>query len=157
MATASATELDFLYEKIMPKKEFHIAIVTAKWNWEINGVLESGAEQFLLSCGKIKISKHYVPGAYELSLGSQKLAQRPDVDAVVSIGCVIKGDTPHFEYICQAVTQGITQVSLKYDKPVIFGVLTTNTLEQAKERAGGKLGNKGAEAAASALHMLNQF
>jgi 6,7-dimethyl-8-ribityllumazine synthase len=156
MATPSADLLTFLYEIISPKKDFHVAILTAKWNWEITGVLEEGAVDYLSKCG-VKSSKYYVPGAYELSLGAQKLAQQSGVDAVVCLGCVIKGDTPHFDYICQAVSQGISQVSLKFDKPVIFGVLTTNTLEQAQERAGGKLGNKGAEAASTALHMLNEF
>ncbi len=156
MATPTSDLLTFLYDTIVPKKDFHIAILTAKWNWNINEVLEEGAADYLNKCG-VKSSLHYVPGAYELSLGAQKLAQLSKVDAVVCLGCVIKGDTPHFDYICQAVTQGISQVGLKYDKPVIFGVLTTNTLEQAQERAGGKLGNKGAEAAASALFMLNEF
>lgn len=157
MATAQATGLDFLYEKIEPKKPFKIAILTSKWNWEITGKLLEGAEDYLKSCGDIEIVKHFVPGAYELTIGAQKLAQQPNIDAVVTLGCVVKGDTPHFDYICQAVTMGISNVSLKYDKPVIFGVLTTNDMQQAIDRAGGIHGNKGAEAAATVLHVLNEF
>ncbi len=157
MATAQATDLDFLYDKIVPKKPYKIAIVTAKWNWEVTGKLMEGAEKYLESCGDIEIVKQFVPGAYELTIGTQKLAQQASIHAVIALGCVIKGDTPHFDFICQAVAQGITSVGLKYDKPVAFGVLTTNTLEQALERAGGNLGNKGAEAAASALFVLNEF
>lgn len=157
MATAQTTSLDFLYEKIVPKKPYKIAILTARWNWEITGKLMEGAVSFLESCGGVEIVKHFVPGAYELTIGSQKIAQKPDIDAVISIGCLVKGDTPHFDYICQAVSQGLTNVCIKYDKPVIFGVLTTNTMQQALDRAGGVLGNKGAEAAATALQVLNEF
>lgn len=156
MATPTQDLLTFLYDIIQPKKDFHVAILTAKWNGDITGKLEEGAKEYLTKCG-VNFSLHYAPGAYELTLGAQKLAQRRSVDAVLALGCVIKGDTPHFDFICQAVAQGITSVSMKYDKPVVFGILTTNTNEQAQERAGGKLGNKGAEAAASALFMLNEF
>ena len=157
MATAQTTSIDFLYEKNIPKKPYKIAILTARWNWEITGKLMEGAESFLASCGDIEIVKHFVPGAFELTIGSQKIAQRSDIDAVISIGCLVKGDTPHFDYICQSVAQGLTNVCIKYDKPVIFGVLTTNTMQQALDRAGGVLGNKGAEAAATALQVLNEF
>jgi len=157
MATAQTTSLDFLYEKIIPLKPYKIAILTARWNWEITGKLMEGAESFLESCGNIEIVKHFVPGAFELTIGTQKLAQKSDIDAVISIGCLVKGDTPHFDYICQSVVQGLTNVCIKYDKAVIFGVLTTNTMQQAFDRAGGIHGNKGAEAAATALQVLNEF
>jgi len=88
-------------------------------------------------------------------LGAQWLAKEADIDAVIALGCVIMGDTPHFDYICQSVSYGITEVGLKYNKPVIFGVLTTLTLQQALDRAGGIHGNKGNEAAMTALNMLN--
>lgn len=156
MATPTEDLLTFLYDVIQPKKDFKIAVLTAKWNWDITGKLEEGAKEYLVKCG-LEPTLHYVPGAYELTLGAQKLAQQSKIDAVVCLGCVIKGETPHFDYICEAVSQGLSMVGLKYDKPVIFGVLTTNTDEQARERAGGKLGNKGSEAAASALFMLNEF
>jgi 6,7-dimethyl-8-ribityllumazine synthase len=103
---------------------------------------------------KITSSKKIVPGSYELSLGAQWLAQQEEIDAVICLGCVIQGETPHFDYICQAVANGITNVGLKFNKPVIFGVLTTLNLQQAIDRAGGKHGNKGDEAAATAIKML---
>lgn len=100
------------------------------------------------------IIKKSVPGSFELSLGAQWLAAEKNIDAIICLGCVIQGETRHFEFICQAVAQGITQVGLKFNKPVIFGVLTTNTHQQALDRAGGKHGNKGDEAAATAIKML---
>jgi 6,7-dimethyl-8-ribityllumazine synthase len=132
------------------------AIVVSEWNEEITESLYNGALNTLLKNGakKENIHKIYVPGSFELSLGAQKLAQRDDVDAVLCIGCVIQGDTKHFDFICDAVAHGITEVSLKYDKPVIFGVLTPNTMQQALDRAGGKHGNKGDEAAITAIKML---
>ncbi len=132
------------------------AIVVSEWNVEITESLYNGALATLLKHGaqKNNIYKIDVPGSYELSLGAQKMAQRSDVDAVICIGCVIQGDTKHFDFICNAVAQGITNVSLKYDKPVIFGVLTPNTQQQALDRAGGKFGNKGDEAAITAIKML---
>lgn len=159
MATASAIDLGFLYEQILPKRDYKIAIVTAKWNWEVTGSLLAGAEQYLETCGikADRVIQHVVPGTYELTLGAQKMAKKPEIDAVIVLGCVVKGETPHFDYICQAVALGVMEVGLKFDKPVVFGVLTTNDMQQALERAGGKLGNKGTEAAASALHMLNEF
>jgi 6,7-dimethyl-8-ribityllumazine synthase len=96
-----------------------------------------------------------VPGSFELPLGAQQMAETKNIDAVICIGCVIQGDTPHFDYICQAVAFGIMKVNLKFNKPVAFGVLTTLNKKQALERAGGKLGNKGEEAALTVVKMLN--
>ncbi len=98
------------------------------------------------------IVKH-VPGSFELTIGAQFLAEYDDVDAVICLGCVIQGETPHFTYICQGVTQGITQLNLEYNIPFIFGVLTVNNKDQALDRAGGKHGNKGDEAAITAIKM----
>jgi len=133
-----------------------IAIVVAEWNEEITESLYEGAVSGLVTggVGKKNIVRLKVPGSFELTLGAQRAAQRKDVAAVICLGCVIQGDTPHFDYICQAVAYGITEVNLKFNKPVIFGVLTTLNQNQALERAGGKLGNKGEEAAATALSML---
>ncbi|MCX6254532.1 MAG: 6,7-dimethyl-8-ribityllumazine synthase, partial [Bacteroidia bacterium] len=100
------------------------------------------------------VIKH-VPGTFELTLGAQFLAEYDDLDAVICLGCVIQGETPHFTYICQGVTHGITQLNLDYNIPFIFGVLTTNTYQQAVDRAGGKLGNKGDEAAITAIKMAS--
>ena len=131
-------------------------IIVAEWNSEITESLYTGAVETLLQNGvkKENITRKTVPGSYELTLGAQWLSKVPSIDAVICLGCVIQGETPHFDYICQAVAQGITNVAIKYDKPVIFGVLTTLNLQQALERAGGKHGNKGDEAASTAIKML---
>lgn len=133
-----------------------IAIVVASWNEEITESLYEGAVHSLVSGGvkKNNIIRKNVPGSFELSLGALWVAEKKDIDAVICLGCVIQGDTPHFDYICQAVAYGITEVGLKTKKPVIFGVLTTLDKQQALERAGGKYGNKGEEAAITALEML---
>jgi 6,7-dimethyl-8-ribityllumazine synthase len=133
-----------------------IVIVVAEWNEEITESLFEGAVYGLITGGinKKNIIRLNVPGSFELTLGAQRAAQQKDVAAVICLGCVIQGDTPHFDYICQAVAYGITEVNLKFNKPVVFGVLTTLNQKQALERAGGKLGNKGEEAAHTALKML---
>jgi 6,7-dimethyl-8-ribityllumazine synthase len=139
----------------LSKKTF--AIVVAEWNEEITEVLYAGATASLLSHGvkKENIIRKNVPGSFELPLGALWMAEEKKVDAVICLGCVIQGDTPHFDYICQAVAYGITQTGLKTRKPVIFGVITTLNQQQAFDRAGGKLGNKGEEAALTAIKMLN--
>ena len=136
------------------KKRF--AIIVSEWNDHITESLFSAAVESLKSNGSKmeNISRHEVPGSFELPLGAQWMAQHDEIDAVICIGCVIQGETPHFDYICQAVAQGIKDVSLRYNKPVVFGVLTTSTLKQAMDRAGGKHGNKGEEAAITAIKML---
>jgi 6,7-dimethyl-8-ribityllumazine synthase len=133
-----------------------IAIVVAEWNEEITESLYQGAVDGLVTAGvkKKSIIRINVPGSFELTLGAQRMARQKDVLAVICLGCVIQGDTPHFDYICQAVAYGITEVNLKFNKPVVFGVLTTLNQKQALERAGGKLGNKGEEAAVTVLSML---
>lgn len=132
------------------------ALVLAEWNSEVTESLYSGALDTLLKYGakKENIFRKTVPGSFELSLGAQWMAQQKEIDAVICLGCVIQGDTKHFDFICQAVANGITEVNLKYNKPIIFGVLTPNTQEQALDRAGGKHGNKGDEAAITAIKML---
>jgi len=139
----------------LSKKKF--AIVVAEWNDEITDALAQSAVTTLLEHGvkKENIIRKNVPGTFELSLGAQWMAEKKEIHAVICLGCVIQGDTPHFDYICQAVAYGITEVGLKTNKPTIFGVLTTLTKQQAFDRAGGKLGNKGEEAALTAIKMLN--
>jgi 6,7-dimethyl-8-ribityllumazine synthase len=134
-----------------------IAIVVAEWNEDITEALYEGAVASLMSSGvkRKNIIRKTVPGSFELSLGALWMAEKKGIDAVICIGCVIQGDTPHFDYICQSVAYGVTEAGLKTRKPVIFGVLTTLNKEQALERAGGKLGNKGEEAAITAIKMLN--
>ena len=135
--------------------KMRFGIVVADWNKEITWKLLEGAVNTLRKHGAKKdniIIKH-VPGSFELTLGAQFLAEYDDLDGVICLGCVIQGETPHFTYICQGVTHGITQLNLEYNIPFIFGVLTTNTHQQAVDRAGGKHGNKGDEAALTAIKM----
>ncbi|HEY8937571.1 MAG TPA: 6,7-dimethyl-8-ribityllumazine synthase [Cyclobacteriaceae bacterium] len=141
--------------KSLSKKKF--AIVVAEWNEEITEALYEGAVEGLTANGikNTNIIRKNVPGTFELTLGAQWMADKKDIDAVICLGCVIQGETPHFDYICQAVAYGITEVNLKSRKPIIFGVLTTLNQKQALERAGGKYGNKGEEAALTALKMLD--
>ncbi|MDN3687986.1 6,7-dimethyl-8-ribityllumazine synthase [Cyclobacterium jeungdonense] len=131
-------------------------LLVSEWNDEITESLYSGALETLLRYGakRENIFRKNVPGSFELPLGAQWMAKQEKIDAVICLGCVIQGETRHFEFICNAVAQGITQVGLKYDKPVIFGVLTPDTQQQALDRAGGKHGNKGDEAAITAIKML---
>ena len=132
-------------------------IVVAEWNEEITDALAEGAHQTLLRHGVPfnSIRRINVPGSFELPLAAMKAAQKKDIDAVICVGCVIQGETPHFDYICQAVANGIMRVNLDTGKPVAFGVLTTLNKKQALERAGGKFGNKGEEAALTVLQMLS--
>lgn len=143
-------------QKLSDVSEKKIVLLVAEWNAEITERLFSSARQTLLDHGvpEINIVRKDVPGSFELSLGAQKCAQEKETDAVICLGCVIRGETKHFDFICDAVAYGITEVSLKYNKPVIFGVLTTENEQQAYDRAGGKYGNKGEEAALAALKML---
>lgn len=141
----------------LPDVSIHrFAIVVAEWNSDVTEALFNGAYQTLLQYGAKpdNIIRGNVPGSYELTLGAQWFAQRDDVDAVICLGCVIQGETKHNDYINHAVAQGLTNVSIKTGKPVIFGVLTPNNQEQALDRAGGKHGNKGDEAAMTAIKML---
>jgi 6,7-dimethyl-8-ribityllumazine synthase len=132
------------------------ALIVSEWNSEITEALYAGAVGTLLSLGaqRDNLIRKNVPGSFELPLGAQWMAARKDIDAVIALGCVIQGETRHFEFICQAVAQGLTRVGLDIGKPVVFGVLTTDNLQQALDRAGGKHGNKGDEAAATAVKML---
>jgi 6,7-dimethyl-8-ribityllumazine synthase len=132
------------------------AIVVAEWNEEVTEPLFQGARNALIQLGvkKSSIIRKNVPGSFELPLAAQWMAEKKDVAAVICLGCVIQGDTPHFDYVCQGVTYGIMKVNLKTNKPVAFGVLTTLNIKQAMDRAGGKLGNKGEEAALTVVKML---
>ncbi len=157
MATALKNLNDYKKDTFADITDKTFGLVVADWHNEITDVLCAGAIDTLLQHGakKENIFRNTVPGSFELTLGAQFLAQQEEVDAVICIGVVIKGDTKHDDYINNAVANGLTTVSLKYNKPVAFGLVTTNTLEQALDRAGGKHGNKGVEAAAAAIHMLS--
>lgn len=132
-------------------------IVVSEWNSSITNILVEGAVNALKESGvnENNITICHVPGSFELAFGCAQLAQHGYVDAIIAIGCIIRGDTPHFDYICQGVTQGIAHLNTACSKPIIYGLITVNSLEQAKERAGGKLGNKGTEFAVTAIKMVD--
>ena len=138
-------------------KGMKIGIVLARFNEFIGSKLLSGAEDALIRHGvdEEDIEVAWVPGAYEIPLVAKKLATSEKYDAVICLGAVIKGNTPHFDYVSAEVSKGIAQVGLLSEVPVIFGVLTVDNIEQAIERAGTKAGNKGSEAANSAIEMVN--
>jgi 6,7-dimethyl-8-ribityllumazine synthase len=155
MGTANLSEYD--NESIPDAGKIKFGIVVSDWNKDVTWALLEGAEKTLKKHGaksKNIIIKH-VPGSFELTAGARLFAENADVDAVICLGCVIRGETPHFTYICQGVTQGITQLNLCYKITFIFGVLTTENLQQAVDRAGGKHGNKGDEAAMTAIKMAS--
>ena len=133
-----------------------IGIVVSEWNKEITEKLYKGAFDILTELGvkKENIIRKNVPGSFELPYCAKFFIENTFVDAVICLGCVIQGETRHFEFICQAVSQQIAKLNTDYNMPVIFGVLTTDTFEQAKARSGGKHGNKGVEAAIAAIKML---
>jgi 6,7-dimethyl-8-ribityllumazine synthase len=142
---------------LVPSAEhMKFAIIVSEWNPDITNALMNGAYKTLTINGARpeNIMVAHVPGSFELTHGARQFIKGTKVDAVICLGCVIKGDTPHFDYVCQGVTQGITSLNVKYEKPVIFGVLTTNNQQQAIDRAGGKLGNKGDEGAVTAIKMV---
>lgn len=155
MATKDLSQYDI--NSVPSAENMRFGVVVAEWNFEVTGALEHGAVSTLKKHGALNenILVKHVPGSFELPLGGQYFAELENVDAVILLGCVIQGETRHFDYICQGVTQGTVMLNLKYNKPFIFGVLTTQNLQQAKDRAGGKLGNKGDEAAITAIKMAS--
>jgi 6,7-dimethyl-8-ribityllumazine synthase len=146
-------------EEVPQGKEMKIGIVVSEWNPEITQSLENACVAALLKHGvsQKNMKVIHVPGTYELPAGAHLLFQNGQFDGVVCLGCVIKGDTRHDEYINSAVAHGLTHLSLAVNKPVIFGVLTTENEEQAKDRAGGSHGNKGTEAAITVLKMIHLY
>ena len=156
MATSLKNLSDYNIESVGNSENMKFGIVVAEWNSEITEALYHGAYNTLLKHGakEENILKKYVPGTFELTLGAQFVAENTEVDAIIVLGCVIQGETRHFDFICQGVTEGITRVNLDYNLPVIFGVLTTDNQQQALDRAGGKHGNKGNEAGVTAIKMV---
>jgi 6,7-dimethyl-8-ribityllumazine synthase len=143
-------------EKVPDGEGFIIGIVVSEYNSDITFALRDGCLKTLLDNGVLRdnIVIDYVPGAFELPLGAQTLYLGKECDAIITLGCVIKGDTDHDIYINQSVANAIAHLNIEHDTPFIFGLLTTNNLEQAQDRAGGKHGNKGVECAVAALKML---
>ena len=154
MATANTNLSNYDKSALPDASSFKLGIVVSEWNAEVTNGLLQGALKTLLDCGVLdyNISVHKVPGSFELIFGAKKL-QTSGVDAVITIGCVIQGETKHFDFVCDGLTQGIVDLNLKYDVPVIFCVLTDTTKQQSIDRSGGKFGNKGIECAVAAIKM----
>jgi 6,7-dimethyl-8-ribityllumazine synthase len=154
MATANKNLSDYDKTSIPNAKDFRFGIVVSEWNDTITEGLFQGAYNALLDNDVLpeNIITWHVPGSFELIYGSKKM-QEKQVDAVIAIGSVIQGETKHFDFVCEGVTQGIKDLNVLHDTPVIFCVLTDNTMQQAIDRSGGKHGNKGTEAAIAAIKM----
>lgn len=157
MATANKNLSNYDKNSLPSAKDFRFGIVVSEWNDIITNGLYDGAEAALLDCGAKpeNIIRWNVPGSFELIYGAKKMLETQNVDCVITIGCVIKGETMHFEFVCEGVTQGIKDLNIKSDIPVIFCLLTDNTEQQSIDRSGGKHGNKGTEAAIAALKMAD--
>ncbi|HDZ5706356.1 6,7-dimethyl-8-ribityllumazine synthase [Staphylococcus aureus] len=138
-------------------KDLKVAIVVSRFNDFITGRLLEGAKDTLIrhDVNEDNIDVAFVPGAFEIPLVAKKLASSGNYDAIITLGCVIRGVTSHYDYVCNEVAKGVSKVNDQTNVPVIFGILTTESIEQAVERAGTKAGNKGAEAAVSAIEMAN--
>ncbi len=157
MATTLHNLSDYDPSAVPTAAGMRFGIVVSEWNHNITGTLLQGAHDTLLKQGvkEEDIIVRSVPGSFELIFGASQMAKSGKVDAVIAIGCVIRGDTPHFDYICQGTTQGLAELNVQGDIPVIYGLLTCNNLQQAQDRAGGILGNKGDECAIDAIKMVD--
>ncbi|ETN97060.1 6,7-dimethyl-8-ribityllumazine synthase [Zhouia amylolytica] len=155
MATENKNLSHYDKATIPSAKEFRFGIVVSEWNEQITDALYQGAKEALIDCGALEsnIVKWDVPGSFELTFGAKKMIETQALDAVIAIGSVIQGETKHFDFVCSATANGIKDLNVRYDVPVIFCVLTDNTLLQAIDRSGGKHGNKGTEAAIAAVKM----
>ena len=153
----STTEFNLRDTFVPDATDMRFGIVVAEWNNEITETLLHGALDTLQAHNvqESSITVMRVPGSFELIYGCAELSRHGLVDAIIAIGCVVRGDTPHFDYICQGVTQELARQNTEGKVPVIYGVLTVNTMEQARERAGGSLGNKGEEFAITAIRMVD--
>lgn len=157
MASRQHNLSDYDFKSVPSARGMKFGIVVSEWNDKITGALLQGAFDTLLRHGAEEndILVRTVPGSFELVFGSSQMVKSGRVDAVIAIGCVIRGDTPHFDYICEGTTQGLADLNRKGDIPVIYGLLTCNTLSQAEDRCGGALGNKGDECAVTAIKMVD--
>ena len=156
MASSLHNLSDYDIHTVPDATGMRVGIVVSEWNEKITRALLEGAFQTLVKHGvkEENITVKTVPGSFELIYGSARFASSGLVDAVIAIGCVIRGDTPHFDYICQGVTQGLAELNMEGKVPVIYGLLTCNTMKQAEQRSGGMLGNKGDECAITAIKMV---
>ncbi len=155
MATVLHNLSSYDFNKVPDASNMCFGIVVAEWNENITGALLKGAVDTLIKNGALEENIHVktVPGSFELVYGARQMVLNGGYDAVIILGSVIRGETPHFDYICQGVTYGIARLNATQDTPVIYGLLTTNDLQQAEDRCGGKLGNKGDECAVDAIKM----
>ncbi len=157
MATAYHNLSDYDPTSVPDASAMRFGIVVSEWNLNITGALLEGAVNTLKKHGaqEENILVQAVPGSFELTFGAAQMIKSGKVDAVIALGCVVRGDTPHFDYVCAGTTQGIAHLNATTDTPVIYGLITTNDMQQAEDRAGGKLGNKGDECAITAIKMLD--
>jgi len=157
MATAYQNLSSYDFNSVPNASDMRVGIVVSEWNSNITEKLLEGAcntlEKHGVSPDNIPVFR--VPGSFELTFGAQQVVKYGNVDAVIILGCVIKGDTPHFDYVCEGVTEGVTKLNSTQDIPVIFGLLTTDNMQQAEDRAGGKHGNKGDESAITSIKMID--
>ncbi|RNC66960.1 6,7-dimethyl-8-ribityllumazine synthase [Proteiniphilum sp. X52] len=156
MATALSNLSSYDPTAVPEGKGKRVGIVVSDWNSSVTHSLLKGATNTLLKFGVSAddIIIEHVPGSFELTYATKVMIEKAEIDSVIMLGCVIQGETPHFTFVCDSVTEGATHLNLRYDVPVIFGLLTTLTLDQAQARAGGRHGNKGDEAAITALKMM---
>ncbi|KAA6347015.1 6 7-dimethyl-8-ribityllumazine synthase [termite gut metagenome] len=159
MSTTNHNLSNYDFGSVPNAKDMSFGIVVSEWNNNVTNALLTGAVETLKTHGakneNIRIEK--VPGSFELIYAAQQIVNYDEVDAVIVLGCVVKGETPHFDYICMGVTQEIARLNTESDIPVIYGLITANTMEQALDRCGGKHGNKGVECAVTAIKMINLF
>jgi 6,7-dimethyl-8-ribityllumazine synthase len=157
MATIYHNLSEYDFNSVPDASNMKFGIIVSEWNNNITGKLLSGAINTLEKHGtkRENILVKTVPGSFELTYGANQMIQQNKFDAVIILGCVVKGDTPHFDYVCQGVTQGITHLNATTNTPVIYGLITTNNMQQAEDRCGGKLGNKGDECAITAIKMID--
>jgi 6,7-dimethyl-8-ribityllumazine synthase len=156
MATQYQNLSEYDFSKVPDASAMKFGIVVSEWNEKITGALLKGAYNTLVKHGakEENITVEFVPGSFELTFGAKILAENLSLDAVIGLGCIIRGETPHFDFISQGVTQGFVDLNMRFEIPFVFGVLTNDTMQQSIDRAGGKHGNKGDEAAVTAIKMV---
>lgn len=159
MATKFHNLSEYDLNSVPSAQGMRFGIVVSEWNNNITGALLQGAYDTLTKHGAREedITVMTVPGSFELVFGASQMVKSGKMDAVIAIGCVVRGDTPHFDYICEGTTQGLASLNERFDVPVIYGLLTCNNMEQAQDRAGGTLGNKGDECAVTAIKMVDYY
>lgn len=159
MATKFHNLSEYDLNSVPSAQGMRFGIVVSEWNNNITGTLLQGAYDTLTKHGAREedITVMTVPGSFELVFGASQMVKSGKMDAVIAIGCVVRGDTPHFDYICEGTTQGLASLNERFDVPVIYGLLTCNNMEQAQDRAGGTLGNKGDECAVTAIKMVDYY